>query len=555
MSESVKILIEAENKASAVVDQVAKDIDKNVKSIKETGEQAKKSTEFLGSLATALGGTELGSYASQIAAITDKTSQFAEVQKLGGTGLLAFKAGLVGVVGVLTFQLGKALGDLIFDTKRWNDELEKATKKGEDFVAKMAELKDFNFGRAKEGISLIVDPEEQLKASKELLSKIGKEIKEKQDSLDPFRAMKKQREESASIWSEEWADMNKVATSTLDKQIADGEEYIKQLSRQVLELQRSTDGTKERNAELARSGPLLLSLRNELLMIAATQSDIAKKSIFVGDTAATDALREEIRLLEQKQNITAFEERARQERLGKETAATTQMMIQVELAKKKADLAKEEVVANTKSRSFIDSLRKELASTQAARNDSSFTRTAFTGQDASIKSIKEEIQLLEERTTIFKLADRAKLGALESERVQAEGILLQIALTQKQLELGNAEQEQARRLADLKASELLKIEEQTVLLTKGKAAAYAFRLEQQGLSKQDAANIASRQRFNVDRPVLQASESRLLTRGDGEDLTKQTASNTARAVEELRALNKQLGNQFKNTTTLKVVSK
>jgi hypothetical protein len=86
MSESVKILIEAENRASAVIDTTAKDIDNKVKSIKASGEQAKKSTEFFGSIANALGGSEIGAFAGQLSQLTEKTSQFAEVQKLGGAG-------------------------------------------------------------------------------------------------------------------------------------------------------------------------------------------------------------------------------------------------------------------------------------------------------------------------------------------------------------------------------------------------------------------------------------------------------------------------------------
>jgi len=325
------------------------------------------------------------------------------------------------------------------------------------------------------------------------------------------------------------------------------------LSDQRLEIEKVLGSRAKENAELARSGPLMESLQNELAMIAATQSDIAKKGIFAGENAGRDALKEEIKLLEERKNIAGVEVKAKQGMLGAATAETTELMIQVELAKKKADLTKEEVAQKTKSRGFIDSLQKELATAEAARRDASQSRTNFTGPDANLKSLAEEIKLLEQKKNIESLTQKAKLGTVDADQGEAEALLLQIALTQKKMELGNAEQEQAKRIAELKASELQKIEEQTILLTKGKAAAFAFNLEKQGLSKQDAADIASKQVKQIDRPILQGLESRLRTRGDNEDPAKQVAANTALAVEELRALNKRLMDERKYNTTIKVL--
>jgi hypothetical protein len=54
--------------------------------------------------------------------------------------------------------------------------------------------------------------------------------------------------------------------------------------------------------------------------------------------------------------------------------------------------------------------------------------------------------------------------------------------------------------------------------------------------------------------VLQVTESRLLTRGGGDDPTMQTAANTLNAVKELQELRKQMASQGKNNTTLKVLT-
>jgi hypothetical protein len=143
------------------------------------------------------------------------------------------------------------------------------------------------------------------------------------------------------------------------------------------------------------------------------------------------------------------------------------------------------------------------------------------------------------------------------------------ALKQKQdaekQALAQKEQE-AKRIADLKQTELDKLAEEQVLLTQGKEAAHAFALEKQGLSKADAANIAAQQAQNdaikakqtakpnaPTQQINQAFEARLLNRGAGDDPAKMTEQNTANAVKELQELRKQMLADSKKGTKLKVV--
>jgi hypothetical protein len=120
----------------------------------------------------------------------------------------------------------------------------------------------------------------------------------------------------------------------------------------------------------------------------------------------------------------------------------------------------------------------------------------------------------------------------------------------------------AKQIEDLKQRELDRLAEERVLLTQGAEAAKAFSLEKQGLSQEDAKRIAGEQAA-VDKikdstkqqpkevPTLQATESRLLTRGASEDPAKKVAENTALAVTELRELNRQM--MKNNPFNLKIV--
>jgi hypothetical protein len=77
--DAIKIVIEAEDKASAQAINASRNIENAVKGVKETGQKAKASTEFIGVLAGQLGGSQFQAAASGVAAITEKVGQFSEV--------------------------------------------------------------------------------------------------------------------------------------------------------------------------------------------------------------------------------------------------------------------------------------------------------------------------------------------------------------------------------------------------------------------------------------------------------------------------------------------
>jgi predicted RNase H-like nuclease (RuvC/YqgF family) len=54
-----------------------------------------------------------------MAGATEKVSQFSDVAKAGSAGALGFKLGLVGLAATIGAVIGKAIGDVIFDTAKW----------------------------------------------------------------------------------------------------------------------------------------------------------------------------------------------------------------------------------------------------------------------------------------------------------------------------------------------------------------------------------------------------------------------------------------------------
>jgi hypothetical protein len=159
--DAIKIVIEAEDKASAQAINASRNIENAVKGVKETGQKAKASTEFIGVLAGQLGGSQFQAAASGVAAITEKVGQFSEVMKAGGAGAMAFKLGIAGLVGVMSVNLGRAIGETIFGVQEVKDEFAEAQAEVEAFTSRMNEASNKGFKEKLEDLSLIKDPAKQ----------------------------------------------------------------------------------------------------------------------------------------------------------------------------------------------------------------------------------------------------------------------------------------------------------------------------------------------------------------------------------------------------------
>jgi hypothetical protein len=181
--DAIKIVIEAEDKASAQAINAAKNIDSAVKGVKETGQKAKASTEFIGVLAGQLGGSQFQAAASGVAAITEKVGQFSEVMKAGGVGAMAFQAGITLLVTTLSFNLGKAIGESIFGVQELKDEFGEAQTQVEAFTARMNEAANKGFKEKLEDLSLIKDPSKQQNAAVAAFEEIQASINKAYDSF------------------------------------------------------------------------------------------------------------------------------------------------------------------------------------------------------------------------------------------------------------------------------------------------------------------------------------------------------------------------------------
>jgi hypothetical protein len=187
-SESIKILIEAEDKASMQVASASKNIEQSVRGVKETGQKAKASVEFFGVLAGQLGGSQLQSAAGGVAAITEKMGQFSEMMKVGGAGAMAFQAGLTLLVTTMSFKLGQSIGEMIFGVRDSEKAFSEAKVEADAYAAALVAAGNQKFSEQLEDIQLIRDPEAKQQAAVDLFRSIEKGINNSIESMNFYQA-------------------------------------------------------------------------------------------------------------------------------------------------------------------------------------------------------------------------------------------------------------------------------------------------------------------------------------------------------------------------------
>jgi hypothetical protein len=406
----------------------------NGNAFKEMGGKAKATTEFVGALASLTGSSEIAGFAGQMAGLTEKVGQFSEVSKSGGAGAVAFKLGLVGLVGTIAVGVGKALGDVIFQTEKYGRAMQSAKEDAAALDAQVAKMNQTRSAENREDIELIRDPEAKRAAYEKLLGDLNKNVAGVSGQV---AASKKEVEE----WAEAW---------------------------QV---------TGERKAAAEMAGTQLATDKARLAALKEQRDEIAK--ILSVRTAENELLRQQNALQD-------------------------------------------------KSDDFLESLRQEVEYLKATKEE----RIAIDAiRNATEKDRGEAERLLKERDAIMAKAEAEKEA--ESAKKRATGEAAKAA--QQAIDLAAREVD---RIEGIKKAEKERLELQRIEIEQGKEAAKVQALINQGVDAATAKQLAAEQaaidklkekQANEDEidpkksgkiggtiGPLQAAESRLLTRGSGD---------------------------------------
>ncbi len=442
----------------------------------------KASAEFFGAVASFAGAGELGSIAGQVGGLTEKVTQFSEVSKAGGAGAMLFKAGLVAAAGAIGFAVGNAIGNAIFQVDKWNKEIEKATDRANELKQAMASVNQVRFNDATADIELIRDPEEKKAAYQAMLADLKK-------NLVGVEQQSQQSQKAAKEWAEAWqiTGNRKEYAKQAEQQVKDDKERLKALQEQAKEIER------------------ILGIEAER---AAKQKENQSKDFI-------ESLREQL-TLEKAIGDERFKLEAQKSAVGDDVGVAADLLKQIDLQKQLVEA--EKIAAQEKEQKIKkeEASRKRILDLIANENQKNQERLVLLGRGTDVIAEMQK-----------KLADPATTQS-EAERLKIQTKILQDLDRQR----GTESQMQSERLQ----------------------AAKAIALVQQGVNESEAARLAAeseriskleknkQNEAEINKTLMQPQEafqSRFLTRGPmsnpNERLEKEAEKQT-RLQEEQRKL-------------------
>lgn len=244
----------------------------------KTGQSTKVATEFAGVLANLTGNSQLAGFAGQMASATEKVSQFGTMSKKGTAGAMGFKLGMIGLAATLGYAVGKALGDIIFQTAKFNREVKAAADAAKEFDKQLKAVAATIASNKKEDIELIRDPEAKRAAYKKLFTDLDKDIQQAASRMESSKKV-------AEDWNDAWQVTGNRKQYAIDanEQLKTDQETLASLKEQRSELVKiagaraqANEQIKLANQEKDKSESYLESLRQEVEYLKATREEQIK---------------------------------------------------------------------------------------------------------------------------------------------------------------------------------------------------------------------------------------------------------------------------------------
>jgi len=482
MSEAVEVIISADDQASKEFAKVAANAEKSISQVKTAGSQLKGAAAAGGSLAKMFGGTELGGTIDQIGGLTEKVNQFGEVAKMGSAGASLFTGGLIAMAAVAGYQVGQQLGNLIFQTDKVREEMKRAREESDALQAALLNLKDQVFKEEMGQIRIFADPKQQETEMRAMFERLDRDIqgltrnaREAQaeaDRLSDTFDITDMAGDNAQFYQDEANRLTELANKYRDQQA--------QIRDAIVERQQQTDAAYsgiiakleeekialEQGAEAAREHQLRMQgMSDEQIssVMELERSNEAQKKLNDATEKAKQKAEEKKKTLK---DLSIETERQRILLTKGVSAAREYELVQKGLTKgeAQAQVAKEEAnAAIAKANQLRDAeIQKGVAASEA------YASTA-----ASIHKQKIALEEGEEAARKFELVQQGMTDAM-AERL--------------------AEEEKEVRINQLRKQTNTTLQEQTILLKEGVDAARQYRLEQEGVDKENAKRIVSEEK-------------------------------------------------------------
>jgi hypothetical protein len=177
MAESVEIILDGVDNASPAFTAVAGQM-------KKTADTGQKLSGVFSKIFGSLGLSDLQSFSGEFGNISGQMKELGDAGEKGGAGMMVAKAGIAAAVAAASFNVGKMIGDWVFETEKWKQALKDAldeANKGEEEVRKKLD-KQFNLRlQLAEAAS---DPQQKESELKSLQDQVERDIAMQQGFLD-----------------------------------------------------------------------------------------------------------------------------------------------------------------------------------------------------------------------------------------------------------------------------------------------------------------------------------------------------------------------------------
>jgi hypothetical protein len=288
MSEAVEILLAVDDQASTAVQKAASkvsSIDTSAKAAKPHIVSLEKAGRSAGDALSRIGDTldvpELGRASSAIGGIAEQlqtAKEAANGMKLGFLGT----AGVIGGVAAGAFSIGKAIGDVVFQTAAWEEKLKSALSISQQLADRQGRMADRAFGDQMARLDLADAPDsaylELLRGIKQEQTGISNSIAAELSKLDQM---------AGTVYNQFFPYDSQVVQNSVNILQAQLEQLKEQeitISR-MLTVERELTNERERKSRAESEDKFIKQLQEELELITASADE--QDRIIAARNAAT----------------------------------------------------------------------------------------------------------------------------------------------------------------------------------------------------------------------------------------------------------------------------
>lgn len=279
MAKALEVTIKANDQASATFEKVADKAESTTERFEKGTKVTRGLTEVTGQLSSTLGETGqafegvLGKFSGILGGLEELSTSMDEA----GQGTLGLKIGLAALVAYVSFEVGRALGDMIFQTREAANEMKMLAEEAERLDSQLLSASGERFARDLADLEKIEDLEQRRLAAMEKQATVDTDIASKKAQVKRLTEEISQRTETmtgmvAGLWGE-------YAKTTEEKErqleLAKGQlEQLREQSQALAHMANDQEAIAEAAAKEAEERQKLVDASNQRVTALQDELDL-----------------------------------------------------------------------------------------------------------------------------------------------------------------------------------------------------------------------------------------------------------------------------------------